>query len=70
MFNNLECYPDLEQLLDDKVAIIKDNKIGMVQTCIEDWAEMERDEMITGMIDNMNEEEYKAIKAKVDGGGE
>ena len=70
MFNNLDCYPDLKLLLDDKVAIIKDHKVGMVQTCIEDWAEMERDEMITSMIDNMSEDEYKAIKAKVDGGDE
>ena len=66
MFNNLKCYPDLEQLLDDKVALIKDNKIGMVQTCIEDWAEMQRDELITSMIDGMDEAEYQAIKERVD----
>lgn len=31
-----------------------------------DWVEMHRDELITSMIDSMKEEEYKAIKEKVD----
>lgn len=30
-----------------------------------DWIESERDEMITSMIDNMDEEEYKANREKV-----
>lgn len=32
-----------------------------------EWIEAERDELITSMIDNMDEDEYKAIKEKVDG---
>ena len=32
-----------------------------------EWIEMERDEVITSMIENMDDEEYEAIKAKVDG---
>lgn len=69
LFANLECYPDLEQLLDDNVAIIKANKTDMVQTCIEDWAEMSRDEIITVMIDTMDKVEYQEIKARVDKDG-
>lgn len=30
-----------------------------------DWIEMERDEIITSMIDGMDEDEYKAIRNKV-----
>lgn len=33
-----------------------------------EWCEMERDELITSMIDHMDEAEYKAIKEKADGG--
>lgn len=32
-----------------------------------DWIERERDELITGMIDAMDEDEYTKIKAAVDG---
>lgn len=32
-----------------------------------DYIEMQRDELITSMIDNMDEQEYAEIKAKVDG---
>lgn len=33
-----------------------------------DWVESNRDELITSMIDGMDEDEYKAIKEKVDRG--
>lgn len=32
-----------------------------------EWIEMERNELITSMIDDMDEDEYKKIKAEVDG---
>lgn len=32
-----------------------------------DWIEMQRDEIITSMLDGMNEDEYQQIKAEVDG---
>ena len=32
-----------------------------------EWVEMERNELITSMIDSMDEDEYKAIKERVDG---
>ena len=65
---NLDVYPKLEELLDDKKAIIADGKVALVKESIDHWAEMQRDEMITGMIDGMDEDEYKKIKAEVDGG--
>lgn len=33
-----------------------------------DWVEMHRDELITSMIDSMDDDEYNKIKEKVDGG--
>lgn len=32
-----------------------------------EWIEMERDELITSMIEGMDDTEYEAIKARVDG---
>lgn len=34
-----------------------------------DWMESSRDELITSMIDSMEEDEYKSIKDKIDGSG-
>lgn len=39
----------------------------LLRSRILDYIEMERDELITSLIDNMDEEEYAEIKAKVDG---
>lgn len=39
----------------------------MLKYKILDYIEMERNELITSMIDNMDEQEYAEIKAKVDG---
>ena len=62
--NNADVYPDLEQLLDDNTAIIKEDKDKIVSEAVQDWAEMERNKMITSMIDNY--EDFDEIKAKVD----
>lgn len=67
LFSNLDAYPDLEELLDDHKAVIKDGKADIAQEAIEEWMESQRDELITSMIDNMSEKEYGAIKEKVDG---
>lgn len=67
---NLEVYPDLKELLDDKKAVIKDDKVKIAIEAIQDWAEMERDELITSMIDGMDEGEYQKIKEKIDGQSE
>lgn len=62
--NNADVYPDLEQLLDDNTAIIKEGKDKIVSEAVQDWAEMERNMMITSMIDNYKD--FDEIKAKVD----
>lgn len=65
LFENVETYPDLEILLDDKKAVIMEDKAMIVSDAVEDWAEMERNVLITSMIDSMGGEEYAAIKAEV-----
>lgn len=63
---NINVFPELEELLDDNTAVIRENKEETVKNAVEEWAEMERDELITSMIDGMSEEEYTRIKASVD----
>jgi hypothetical protein len=65
LFENVETYPDLEILLDDKKAVVMEDKAMIVSDAVEDWAEMERNVLITSMIDSMGGEEYAAIKAEV-----
>ena len=69
MFSNLSVYPDVEMLLDDDIAMVKEGKAQAVEEAVDDWAEMSRNELITSMIDGMEEAEYEAIKAKVDAEG-
>lgn len=35
-----------------------------MKSCLIDWIEMERDQLIVSMIDNMDDEEYEKIKAE------
>ena len=51
LFDNLDVYPDMDMLLDDHTAIIKDGKVDLVKGCVEDWAETSRNEVIVSMID-------------------
>lgn len=67
---NLDVYPKLEELLDDKKAVITDGKADIVREAIDHWCEMERDAVITGLIDGMDEEEYSKVKEHVDGQSE
>lgn len=67
IFNNLDVYPDVEELLDDKKAILKEGKAELVRDALEEWVEMARDEVITSMIESMDETEYQRIKEAVDG---
>ena len=66
LFDNIEVYPDLDAILDDKMAIIEEGKADIVKSAVEEWAESGRDDLITSMIDNMSEDEYAKIKAEVD----
>ena len=40
--------------------------LDLLRSKIQEWIEDERDELITSMIDNMDDNEYELIKAKVD----
>lgn len=42
--------------------------LDVIRAHLIDWVEANRDELITSMIDAMDEDEYKAIKEKVDRG--
>lgn len=58
-FDNLDIYPELNNLLaDDQWRIVKD--------CLMDYLEMQRDNVVTSMIDSMDESEYEQNKANVD----
>lgn len=59
LFANLEVYFETNEIQ----GIPNAEKF---KDAIEDWAEMGRDELITSMIDDMDEDEYEAIKTKVD----
>lgn len=42
----------------------------LIRSKILEWIEMERDMLITSMIEGMDEDEYAQAKAKIDGQGE
>lgn len=56
MFDNLNVYPEVEDLLTDNRAVITSGKVEMVTDAIDDWAEMQRKELIISMIDGQYEE--------------
>lgn len=62
--NNIETYPELEAILKENVAVVHGHKVQVCAEAVQNWAEMERDIMITSMIDGY--ENLEAIKAKVD----
>lgn len=66
LFGNLDVYPELEEILDDKKAIIVEGKAKIAEEALSDWMESERDELITSMIDSYGCEKYDEIKARVD----
>lgn len=51
LFDNLDVYPELNMILDDHTAIVKEGKADIAKGCVEDWAEMSRNELITSMIE-------------------
>lgn len=48
---------------DDLYEILEDNK-EIICAIIKDWMERNRDELVTSMIDGMDDEEYEGIKAE------
>lgn len=65
-FSNLEIYPELEKILMDNMAIIMNGKADILKDCITDFLEMQRNELITSMLDSYSEEEYGRLKKKAD----
>lgn len=49
---------------DELYTIVDENKI-LLSLIVEHWAEMQRDELITSMIDGMDDDIYKAIRHRV-----
>lgn len=71
LFNNLDVFIDEMDIDGEDINLIRflenhENVKNKFQECLSDWLEMQRDEMITSMIDNMPDDVYEAIKAKVD----
>lgn len=51
----------------EEIRIIK-TYLDAIRGHLIDWVEASRDELITSMIDSMDDDEYKAIKEKADRG--
>ena len=66
LLNNTDVYDELDDLLDTNKALVNVDKCEIVENALKDWLEGERDMLITSMIDNMDDTEYEAIKARVD----
>lgn len=60
--NNSNVYPELDDILDYHKAVACVDKVKIVKESIEEWAETQRDELITSMIDSMDEVEYEKNK--------
>lgn len=71
LYHNLDTYERDMNITGEDMNIIrylknhKDTREKFFE-CLADWIEMARDEMITSMIDNMDDEEYERIRAAVD----
>ena len=68
-FNNMDAYEDEFDIEGEDINLINflnnhSKILDKLKECIDDWLETQRDEMITSMIDNMDEEEYKKNKEK------
>lgn len=61
--NNSNVYPELDDILDYNKAVACVDKKQIVKEAIEGWAESERNELITSMIDSMDDAEYEKNKA-------
>lgn len=68
-FNNMDAYEDEFDIEGEDINLIhflNNHKkiLKKLTECIDDWLESQRDQMITSMIDNMDEAEYKSNKEK------
>lgn len=70
-FDNLDIYTDdfdVEGVDINLVRFLENHKeaLRVLKAAFDDWAEMQRNELITSLIDGMDEDEYEKIKAEVD----
>lgn len=64
---NEDTYSDLADLLDSNKALVNVDKKKIVRDAAEHWMEMERDEIITSMIERMDDDEYEKNKEAAQG---
>lgn len=73
-FDNISIYADcIDEANDGDIDICRylekhPNVAAALAESIEDWVESQRDDLITSMIDSMDEEEYTKAKEEVDSG--
>lgn len=76
--NNLDVYEEEMDYVPDEDEIVEEDEIyskscelyelmtdnaEFIANIVDDWMEMERDEMITSMIENMDNDEYTKLRA-------
>ena len=54
-FGNLDVYPEAEMILDPDVAVVNKDKSEILRKALNDWLEMQRNELIVSLIDDQNE---------------
>ena len=73
-FDNLDMYrEEIDEANDGDIELVHylerhPQIIEILKECFVDYLEMNRDEMITSMIDSMDEEEFEKAKEDVDNG--
>jgi len=63
-WDNLDVYEELEFL----EYLVKPEHIKALKDTLNDWIELNRDQMITSMLDAMDEQEYEKMKERIDSG--
>lgn len=59
LFDNLEVYPEVDEILDQNKAVVNVDKVEKVRTAVAHWLEMFRNEWVTSMLDAQFEEDEK-----------
>lgn len=49
---NSDVFPRLADILDENTAVVNEDKEAVVRESIEQWSEMQRNELITSMLDD------------------
>ena len=64
LLDNADVFPDFADLLSTNRAVVGVDKEEIVRDALTDWLESARNELITSMLDNMDESEYEANREK------